>query len=45
MKERRTVFTPLLKFLKNPNKESDFDNDLDTTLIKLYITRHEYYLR
>ena len=26
--------SPLINFLKNSNKESDFDKDLDTTLIK-----------
>ena len=34
IEERRTVYSPLLNFLKNPNKESDFDKDLDTTSIK-----------
>ena len=34
IEERRAVYSPLLNFLKNPNKESDFDKDLDTTLIK-----------
>ena len=28
------MYSPLLNFLKNPNKKSDFDKDLDTTLIK-----------
>ena len=31
---RRTMYSPLLNFLKNPNKEPDFDKDLDTILIK-----------
>ena len=31
---RRTVYSPLLNFRKNPNKESDFDKDLYTILIK-----------
>ena len=34
IKERRTVSSPLLNFLNNPNKESNFDKDLETTLIK-----------
>ena len=34
IKERRTVCSALLNFLKNPNKRSDFDKDLDTTLIQ-----------
>ena len=34
IEERRTVYSPLLNFLKNPNKESDFDKDLNSTLIK-----------
>ena len=34
-KERRTVCSPQLNFLKNISKESDFDKDLDTTVIKL----------
>ena len=32
--ERKTVYSPLLNFLKNPNKEPDFDKDLDTILKK-----------
>ena len=32
--ERRTVYKPLLNFIKNPNKESDFDKDLDMTSMK-----------
>ena len=32
---RRTVYSLPLNFLKHPNKESDFDRDLDTILIKL----------
>ena len=32
--ERRTVYSPLLNFLKNPNKESEFDNNLDMTITK-----------
>ena len=34
LKNRRTVYSLLLNFLKNPNKESDFDRDLNLTLIK-----------
>ena len=34
IEEKRTVYSPLINFPKNPNKESDFDKDLDTTLIK-----------
>ena len=34
IEERRTVYTPQLNFLKNPNKECEFDKDLDVTLIK-----------
>ena len=34
IKERRIVYSPLLNFLKNSNKGSDFDKDLDMTLIK-----------
>ena len=34
MEERRIVYSAKLNFLKNPNKESDFDKDFDTTLIK-----------
>ena len=34
IEERRTVYSALLNFLRNPNKESDFDNDLDKTIIK-----------
>ena len=34
IEERSTVYSPLLNFLENPNKESDFDKDLNTTLIK-----------
>ena len=29
-----TVYSTLLNFFKNPNKESDFDEDVDTILIK-----------
>ena len=29
----RPVYSLQLNFLKNPNKETDFDKDLDTTLI------------
>ena len=32
--ERRTVYSPPLNFLKNLNKEPDFDKDSYTTLIK-----------
>ena len=28
------MYSPQLNFLKNPNKVSDFDKNLDTTLIK-----------
>ena len=28
------MYSPLLNFLKNSNKETDFDRDLDRTLIK-----------
>ena len=28
------MYSSVLNFLKNPNKESDFDKDLDTNLIK-----------
>ena len=28
------MYSPLLNFLKNPNKESDFDEDLNMTLTK-----------
>ena len=28
------MYSPLFNFLKSPNKEFDFDKDLDTTLIK-----------
>ena len=31
---RGTVYSSPLNFLKNPNNESDFDKDLDTTLIE-----------
>ena len=34
IKKRKTMYSPLLNFLKDPNKESDFDKDLDTTLRK-----------
>ena len=34
IEERRSVYSSLLNFLKNPNKETDFDKNLDTTLIK-----------
>ena len=34
VEERRTVYSSLLNFLKNPDKEFGFDKDLDTTLIK-----------
>ena len=34
IEERRTVYSTLLNFLKNPNKKSDFGKDLHTTLIK-----------
>ena len=34
IEERKTVYSPLLNILENSNKESDFDKDLDTTLIK-----------
>ena len=34
IEDRTTVYSSLLNFLKNPNKESDFDKDLHTTLIK-----------
>ena len=34
IEERRTSYSLLLNFLKNPNKETDFDKDLDLTLIK-----------
>ena len=27
--ERRTVYSTLLNFLKNPNKDPDFDRDLN----------------
>ena len=30
----RTVYSPVLNFPKNSNKECDFDKDLNTTLIK-----------
>ena len=33
IKEGRTVYSPLLNLVKNPNKKSDFDKDLDTSLI------------
>ena len=31
------MYSPLLNFLKNPNKESDFDKDLDIILLKIWI--------
>ena len=34
VEERGTVYSTLLNVCKNPNKESDFNKDLDTTLIK-----------
>ena len=34
IEEKKTVYSPLLNFHKTPNKESDFDKDLDTILIK-----------
>lgn len=34
IEERRTVYATLSNFLKNPNKKSDFDNQLDMILIK-----------
>ena len=34
IEERITLYSLALNFLKNPNKKSDFDKDLDTTLMK-----------
>lgn len=34
IEERRTAYSTLSNFLKNPNKKSDFDNNLDMILIK-----------
>ena len=34
IEERRIVYSHLQNFLKNQYKESDFDKDLDVTLIK-----------
>ena len=37
MEEKRTVHSPLINFLKNVNKDSDFDKYLDTTLINFQL--------
>ena len=34
IQERRTVYSPPLNFFKNPNKESDNDKALNTTLMR-----------
>ena len=39
IEERRTVYSSLLNFLKNPNKESDFDKNLNKDINPAFCER------